>query len=157
MSEFWRNLSERERILVKVAAALGALLAVSQLILAPLSAWRADQKRDLAQAESLYTLVTQAAAASPAGAFAQSDASSLRAAVLQTAAEAGVQLNYVNVRADGAVETSAVLADPDTLFSWLDALRRDHGARVINADIAREPAQPSRVRAQLTLSGGGAG
>lgn len=149
---FWRNLSERERLLIMAAAGLLALFVALQLVVRPAADWRADQHRALEQAQGLYTLVNEAGARSPGVAQAAGDVqTSIRAALAQTASAAGVNLVYVNVRPDGAVDANLADVDPERLFNWLQSVERDYGARVVSADIVRERAQPGAVRAQLTF------
>ena len=155
MRSFWAGLSDRERVLIAVAGALAAMLALILLIIRPLNGWRADQASAAARSESVYVLVSEAAAASGA-VVAQGPARNasipIRNAVSQTAAQSGVNLNSYNVRPDGSVEANAAATDPAALFTWLGVLTADYGVSVDYADIAREQVDPALVRAQLTFS-----
>lgn len=152
MNNFWQNLSDRERMLVMVGGALALVLIVTQLIIAPINGWRADQRQRLEEAESLYRLVAEAAPR--AGAKAASDAdleTPLRSAISQSSSAAGVPLVYVNARGDNAVDANAASVDPALLFDWLQLLNRQYGVVVASADISRESGNPRVVRAQLSL------
>lgn len=150
---FWRNLSDRERLLIMIAAALFAVFVALQGIVRPVADWRADQTRALDEAQNLYALVTEAGARRSGGDPAKSEAQTpIRTALAQSASSAGVNLVYVNVRADGAVEANIAAVNPENLFAWLQAVERNYAARVVSADIAREQDQASMVRAQLTFA-----
>lgn len=151
--EFLRNLSNRERLLILIAAGLVALFIALQGVVRPIAGWRADQDRALNEAEGLYELVNEAGAQSAGAAFAAGDSETpIRNALAQSASSAGVNLVYVNVRPDGGVDANIASVSPDRLFVWLQLVERNYGARVVTADIAREQSQPSMVRAQLTFA-----
>jgi type II secretory pathway component PulM len=150
--EFWRKLSERERMLLLAAAAMVGIFLFFQGLVSPIMNWRAEQERAFERAEGLYELVKEAASRA-SGAAASGDAETpIRNAITQSASRAGVSLVYVSARPSGEVDTTASQADPADLFAWLQGLEQDYGVRVVIADIAREQSQGSLVRAQLTLA-----
>ena len=153
MIDAWRDLSERERALILVAAGLAALFVLSQFVLMPINAWRTDQSRNRASAENLYEIVAEAAAvAGDAPADAPKKANiPVRNAVTESARAGGVNINFVSARDDGSIETSTPSASPERLFVWLESLRADYGVSVAYADIAREEGGVNTVRARLVL------
>ncbi|MEO1251888.1 MAG: type II secretion system protein GspM [Pseudomonadota bacterium] len=152
MTEFWRNLSERERLLISVGGALAALFLVLQFVVSPVANWRADSRQALASAKGLYEIVAEAAARSDGAGPSQSDVPALRNALTQTAGAADVTLVFVNIRPDGVVDATVATTQPQALFDWMAQLRKDYGARVVSADIAREAGEPSLVRGQLSFA-----
>lgn len=151
--QFWRNLSDRERLLVIIAGVLFAIFIAFQAVAAPVVNWRAAQRRALDEAHSVYELVTLAGAQAAGAAAQDGDVDTpARNALAQSATAAGVNLIYVNVRPDGAVDANAAGVSPEALFAWMQAVERDYGLRVVSADIAREQDQASMVRAQLTFA-----
>ncbi len=150
--QFWKNLSDRERLLIAAATVLLAIVVVVAGVVSPIVNWRADQQQALNQAQGVYELVTQAGARGGRGTSASQSSTPMRNVMTQSASAAGVSLVYVNVRQDGAVETNASPVDPAILFAWMQSLEREYGARVVSADIAREQGQAALVRAQLVFA-----
>ena len=156
MADFWRNLSDRERMLILGGAVIFALFVLIEGVAAPVMGWRADQRRSLERAQNDYELVAEAAGRAGGQATPSGDLDApIRNAIAKSASASGVNLIYVNVRPDGAVEANAAQVDPENLMVWLQAVERDYGARVTAADIAREQADPTKVRAQMTFARGG--
>ncbi|MEZ5897483.1 MAG: type II secretion system protein GspM [Parvularculaceae bacterium] len=152
MNEFWTKLSERERIMVGVGGAVVAAFVLIQFILVPIIGWRDEMGRKRDNAIAFYEVVARASAlAGAAGASAGADTSTpVRNVVSQSAARAGVELNFVNQRPDDGVDVNAS-AEPAALYAWLAALESEHAIAVAVADIARESGEDGKVRAQLTL------
>ncbi len=159
MQDIFASLSERERRLVLGGGAIALVLILAQLIISPIANWRADRREAAAQAEGLFTIVSQAAAvAGDAAPTAPRAATPIRNALTSSAQTHGVSLSSFNVRDDGLVEANADLTDPASLFSWLAALEVEYGIKVTYADIAREQSDEARVRALLRFSrSGGSG
>lgn len=153
MERFWRDLSDRERLLILIGGGLAVLFVVLQLVLSPVLSWRADQRRDMAAARNLYELVAEAAPLGiAANASAGTGAGPARNVVSQSATQAGVTIVFINARGDRAVDVNISAASPDALFQWLSVLRSEYNIVVDTADIARETGNPQTVRAQLTMS-----
>lgn len=154
MMDAWRDLSDRERILIAVAGVLAVLFVVLQFVIAPMSDWRRDQTRKLRGAESLYEIVAEAAAFAGGGRASNGAAKAgapIRNAVTDSANAAGVNINFVNARPDGSIETSAPSANPDRVYAWLEMLRDDYGVFVAYADIARDEGGVNTVRARFVF------
>ena len=151
MNEFWKRLSDREKLAVGVGAAIAGVVIILQLILSPVLGWRAEQAEQRQRAEDLYRLVTQASgSAGIAAGEAGADMSTpILNALTTTTGEFSITVNYRNARGDGAVETN-VTAPADKIFDWLRALDKRFGVTVASADIARGAAG-EEVQAQLTL------
>lgn len=142
-------------MLIAVAGGLAALLGVILLIIRPIGGWRDDQISDLNRAESTYEMVAEASAIGGGATSArggQDAQSPINSILSRTAAQASVNLTGYNPRPDGAVEASAAETDPAALFAWLGQLESEYGVRIDYADVLREQADPSLVRAQMTFS-----
>jgi type II secretory pathway component PulM len=153
MNAFLDRLSERERLFVMAGGVVVALVALLQFAFFPLARWRGDMAERRANAEALYLLVAEAGAARGGAAAATASpkaAVPVRNAIADAAKAEKVELSYLNVRPDGAVEANAAGAS-DALYRWLGALGREYGVVVATADIARDQ-NGSGLRAQLTLS-----
>ena len=153
MSNFWRNLSDREQVFVLAGGAVLALFIVVQFVIAPLIDWRSNQLSRVSQAESGFDLVVEAASRAGAASPGNKDLDTpVRNAVSQTASSGGVNLVFVNQRPDGSVEASLEDADPNALFDWLVLLDNRYGVKTVTADIAREQGDETLVQARLTFS-----
>ena len=157
MKAFWEGLSARERLLFQVAGGLAAALLFSLVILRPFNEWQAAQRKALQRAEGLYEIVVEAAAFSGNKSIEDAGTGPIRNAVTATASSLGVELVFVNVRPDGAVEANAAPSQPSRLFQWLDILSRDHGFEITYADLVRDQSDQSLVRGRLILARKGAG
>lgn len=150
MKDFWKRLSDREKLFVGVGGAIAAVVIMLQLVLSPILGWRESQALERQRAEDLYRLVSQASVAGEAGGGEGADISTpILNALTQTTGEFSITVNYRNARGDGAVETN-VTAPADKIFDWLRALNVRFGVTVAMADIARS-ASGEEVQAQLTL------
>ncbi|MEM6413999.1 MAG: type II secretion system protein GspM [Pseudomonadota bacterium] len=154
MFEAWRDLSDRERILISIAAVLAVLLVILQFIVSPIYNWRETQERKLRSSENLYELVAEASAVAGGVQSAETAPKAnvpIRKAVTDSAKSSGVNITFVNARDDGTIETSTPSANPDRLYAWLEKLRSDYGVGVAYADIARDRNGLDAVRARIVL------
>jgi general secretion pathway protein M len=151
MTQWWQDLSARERMLVAVAGALAALLLVSLGVVRPLADWRADAERKARSARDAYQLTAAAAAVSGDGGAQESAGARtpLREAVLASANAAGVELIRIGSEQNGQIEIQAAQAPGDTLFGWFAVLEGRYGVTVAFADMTR--AEAGRVNAQLLV------
>ncbi len=155
MGNFWNNLSERERLLLRVAGVLAAVLFLVLLVVRPINGWRSEKEADVNRAANTYEMVAEAAAASGGASSSKAvrDAQTPIAAIISTtAAGANVSLNAYNGRPNGTVEATITATQPPFLFEWMGMLETEYGLQVEYADIAREQTDPALVRAQLTFS-----
>ncbi|MEL6359785.1 MAG: type II secretion system protein GspM [Pseudomonadota bacterium] len=156
MTEFWTQLSDRERQLIIAGAGVALFFVVVQFVVMPLLDWRKDRLAAAESAESTYDLVVEAASRKP---VAQSSTASnpnaskpIRNVLSETATQSGVNLIYVNVRPDGAVDANATNVDPATLFAWFSSMEAGFDVRLLRADISREQSSPGTLRAQMTFT-----
>ena len=151
MRDFWKDLSERERLLIMIGGGLAVVFVVLQLVIAPAFNWRSDARQRMNSAESLYELVAEAAPRGGASTTVE-DGEPVRNVVSQSAAGAGVTIVYINARTDSAADANIASTSPSALYDWLAGLQNQHNIVVDNADIARDSGNPEVVRAQLSLS-----
>lgn len=151
MKAWWSGLSAREQGLIAVAAALGALLLLTQIVIRPVVGWRSATAQRAEQAESGYRLVAQAAALAPTSTKASAEISAANA-LTETARRMNVNLNFVNEHPDGSIEFQAGPVDAERAFALFAALERGFAVRAIAVDMARSPESPHLVRLQATLS-----
>ena len=114
--------------------------------------WRRDAALTAKARETEFRLVADAAGAAAEGGAADGAQTPVRNALTEAAAQAGVDLVFVNARDDGSVETQITSAAPEKLFAMIESLEGRYGVRVAAADIARAADGAADVRAQLTLS-----
>lgn len=159
MTRLWHDLSERERLLIVVAAVLAGLVLLFQLGARPLLDARAEAVR--AHEAALATLgeIADKAARLDAlrarrGTAATPDAAATRLIVGRTAQARGIAIVRLTPEPDGALGLWIENADSATLFAWLVELGHEHGVDVVRADIAATGDAGLQVR--LRLAGGGA-
>jgi len=137
MSEWWRDLSSRERLLIAIAGVLAGVLFISLAIISPLEGWRDDAARKAKSARDGYELTAAAAAVSGDRKSSGASATPLRQAVIGTAGAAGVELVRIGAENNNQLEIQLAPANPETLFNWFTELQANHGVRVVFADITR--------------------
>ncbi len=153
MSAFWRNLSDRERLLILVAAAVIGVGVFYFAIVNPVLGWRESAERRAVAAERNFELVRQAAARRPA-----SDKSAnvdkqtpARVVMARTDSDFGFRLTQYNELPGGDVTATIDDVSAEAVFAWISALEKRYAIVVISANIARDNDDPSLVRAQFTL------
>ncbi|MEO1136183.1 MAG: type II secretion system protein GspM [Pseudomonadota bacterium] len=138
MTDWWRDLSGRERGMLLVAAALAGILVLSLGIFRPLAEWRAGAEDDARLARDGYELTAAAAAVAGGAASETVDAQApLRQVFVSTASAAGIELVRIGSESNGQIEIQIAPVSGDVLFSWLAGLEAQHGVRIAFADIAR--------------------
>lgn len=138
MSEWWHDLSARERLLLTVAGALVGVLLLSLGIFQPLVDWRAEAHRDVRSARDAYELTAAAAAVSSSTSTPSAGTETpLRQAVLESAGAAGVELIRIGTETEGRLEIQVAPADGSEIFGWLGVLNSHYGVTVAFADITR--------------------
>jgi len=153
MKAYWQNLTERERLIVTIGAAIIGLGLFFLAVVNPLNSWRDNAERRSAAAERNFGMVRQAAMR---GGSAQVSANAdtqtpVRNVLSETASSLGFPLSSYNPLPDGNVTASVNSVGADQLFNWIGELERRYGITVVSADIAREADNPDLVRVQLTL------
>lgn len=150
MKSWWAGRTKRERVILGAGGIFVSALVLAQATLAPLLAWRVDAQAGARAAEDGYRMVAQAGA-SPGPAISPS-AAPVRNVINETAAALQIDLTFVNVRPDGAVDLQAGPTPPERLFQFLSKLEREHGVKVQTADIARASDDPDQVMVQAALA-----
>lgn len=139
MNAWWSELSQRERILIFIAAGLLSVLFVSVLIVQPLTEWRQSAAANAERARDNYQLVaTAAATAKEGGDQAQRGAVPLRQAVIGSAAAANIELVRIGAELNSQIEVQPALTDGETLFGWFGVLENEYGVTVSFADISHD-------------------
>jgi type II secretory pathway component PulM len=150
MNAWWANRTARERLLLALGAGLIGFFALAQATLVPLIKWRSGAAARADAAEARYQLVARSAAiATPVKA---ASAEPVRNVLNALAAALDIELTFVNALPDGSVELQAGPAAPDRLFDLFLRLEREHGVKVVSADLSRSSEDADLVRAQATLA-----
>lgn len=150
--EWWRGRSTREQTLLLALAGLAAAMLLYAAAFSPALAYREQSAQRAQTRETEFRLVANAARLASDGSSAPGAQTPVRNALTDVAAQAGVELIFVNARADGAVEAQIGAAAPEKLFQMIETLERQYAVRVVAADIARVSDGAADVRAQLTLA-----
>lgn len=152
---WWADLSDRERIILRIGAVVVVFCLFFLVIWAPMANWRDDARADAQNAARSFSVVRAAAEKSPKPS--ESDRlrvdlkTPARSAVLNSSARVGFDLNSINQQSNGDIAVSAVEADPEMVLAWIAQLQRQYGMSVIKADLAREQSNRALVRVQLTV------
>lgn len=155
MSDWWRNLAERERRLL-AGGALAALLMLGYgFVWAPLHDARDDWRRRAEAADASLQWMRAAVdrlAQQPLRSAPVADGRSLLARVDEGARQAGLGAVLLRVEplAAGRVRAHFQAAPFDQLMDWLQPLGREHGVRVEELSVQRA-AGVGLVDARLTL------
>ena len=158
MSDWWRGLEDRERILLAVAGVLTALVLLLQLILMPVFEQRRVLQADLERASDRLDRIEKAylqgralgaGSAADTGEVISEDA--FKAAITQSAREKGLSITRLQ---SGATTIGVMIeqADPRLAFFWLEDLERRVGAAIVSLSV--EQATGDRVRINVELSRG---
>jgi type II secretory pathway component PulM len=138
IAAFWRQRSRRERVYLVVMLAALAAFAYWFALVAPLRALAANAERRhvAAQAEQVAfpgvlaeLALRRGAAAGPVQA----------AALVQSAAAAGIAVSADDTSAAGRVVLRLEGVPPQALFAWLAQLRSDQGLAPTRATLGRGP------------------
>ena len=139
MTEWWRDLSRREQILLMIAGALFVLFFLSFAVVRPIAQWRGDAAQRADQARDGYELVASAAAIGGGEASPAARASTpLRQAITASASAARIDLVRIGAEANGQIEVQPQPVDGEQLFQWLAALETRYGVTVAFADMSRD-------------------
>ncbi|MEM9495946.1 MAG: type II secretion system protein GspM [Pseudomonadota bacterium] len=139
MTDWWNNLSERERVIVGGAGAVAALVLLFQFLVVPVNGWRTDAAASAERAQQGYRLATNAASV---GASAQKTPAArndtpLRQALTQSAAAAGIDLVRLGAEVGGQIEVQPAPLSPDLLYEWIATLQSRYGVAIAFADVSR--------------------
>ncbi|MBI3898578.1 MAG: type II secretion system protein M [Gammaproteobacteria bacterium] len=155
ISNYWRGLSARERLLVGIGGGVAVILLFYVLLLAPLQKDLNRLRVEVPRAQEQLTWmrtqanrIQQLRAATPAAV----PGGSLLSFVEQSAQSYGVQQNMKRMEPQGANAVSVALDGVtfNNLLSWLSHLHKQGGVRVDNGSLEPQSA-PGVVNARLVL------
>lgn len=159
MTDWWRALTRRERLLIAGGLALVLLLSGYLLVWEP---WQqrlqtlrgnvAALRQDLAWMRRAASRLQQIETTAPTGSDAESGVSlATRVDRLARTAGLGEALRRVEPQSDGSLQLWLDDAAFSTLLRWLSELRSHHGIAIGQAEFSRRDGD--RVNARLKLSG----
>lgn len=138
MTGWWRDLSQRERMLILIAGSLAGVLLVSLGLIRPLAGWRAGAEARAQSARDGYELTAAAAAvAGGAGEDAPRAQTPMRDALINSTRAAGIELVRLGTEADNQLEIQVEPVNGDVFFAWLAELENRYGLTVAVADVTR--------------------
>lgn len=138
MTAWWRDLSQRERMLILIAGALAGVLFLSLGVIRPIADWRAGAEARARTARDGYELTAAAAAVAGGAREAAPRAQTpIRDALITTAKAAGIELVRLGTQTDNQIEIQVEPVSGDVFFAWLAELENRYGLTVAVADVAR--------------------
>jgi len=156
MTEFWQNLTARERTMVTIAGALAILVFGYFALVRPLVAYERTSESALKRAQAVYQQIAQGAAEVEAARGTKPGRpgakESLRVAVAQTARDSGVAISRLQPGADGALTVWVESVPSAVFFRWLQELGSAHGIAPVKV-LAQKTSAEGRVRVQLEFRG----
>lgn len=136
---FWQQRTPRERVYLAVMGLSVGLFVYVFLLLAPLRAMAVEAERRHAVAQAAQAQFA-AVLAELAGRRAPPDAGADTAALLESAAAAGLVMTSDATAAAGRITLRFEAAPPQALFAWLAQVRERHGLPPLAATLRRGPA-----------------
>lgn len=133
MQDYWRSLTDRERLLIGIGAGVLALTLVYFLIARPLVAYRDDSERAYIAARGVFETVQQRAAQLAAieenstGERTAAQDVSLRVAASTAARQAGVTISRLQPSEDGTLTIWAEGVQSGQFYRWLQILAEERG------------------------------
>ncbi|MGH1420318.1 MAG: type II secretion system protein GspM [Hyphomonas sp.] len=159
MTDWWQNLTIRERGLIALAAIICGGFIFLQLIISPALKARTAKKIDVAgTAQMLDHLSHRGKSAGTSGsatsnAFKENlDPDSFRRAILDTANNRGLTITRVQMTDDGKVTVQLDDTPPQAVFAWLFDLKRTVGVEVSKATMSNVGS--NLVRSSFEFGGG---
>ncbi len=144
MQSWWLTLTIREKAMVAVGAGAAVLFILYQALIMPVGRWH---KQVLAQSDVAsvgYRQVILAAQRTGGGAGGEAagqpvfDAiTPLKSALASSASRAALIVSTTDGDEASGVRMTLAPAEPEKLYNWLDAVKRDYGAIVVEARISR--------------------
>ncbi|MEM7739747.1 MAG: type II secretion system protein GspM [Pseudomonadota bacterium] len=147
MRDLLDNLSERERVLVMVAAGLLVVVIVLFGIINPVHSYRDNARQRFVEAERMSALSGKIAQASQQT---QQSSGSLRSLVTQRARQRDLVIARI---ADADDSVDLVFSDEpyDAFFDWLQALTEEDGL-IVQEALVRPGSGPGSVNVRMTLA-----
>jgi len=156
MTEFWQNLTARERAVVAVAGVLTVLVVGYFMLVRPLADYEAESQRALARAKAVYQQIDAGAAEVEAARGTTQEkageTTSLRVAVAQSAREIGVAISRLQPGADGALTVWVESVPSPVFYRWLETLSAAHGIAPVKV-VAQKSSAGVQLRVQLEFGG----
>ncbi|MCI5043567.1 MAG: type II secretion system protein M [Aquisalinus sp.] len=155
MMSWWSGLSKREKLLLSIMGGLIAVLAVSLLIIRPVTDYNQQAGQNLTAAQNLSRMVDQAAIAASMQERASVTPESLRGVITRSAQQAG--LRWINIRTNQEEQSLTIsfsVAPAGDFFVWLQELQVQHGIIVREARLSDTRNNDGTIDASVTFAQG---
>lgn len=129
MLQQFRQLNEREQLMVAVLAALIAAIAVFVLVVNPVLTMRDNAVADYARARRLAAMTEGL----EAGAAETPDGRALRLVATELADRNGLVYTRINQAENGAIQIDLANAPYPAFYTWLEALDKEEDVVVVEA------------------------
>lgn len=158
MSDYWNNLTARERLLIGVAGGLTFLVLFYFLLIRPLNGYVAESEHAVARAQATYQQIAAGAAEISAirqdgGGAAPQATESPRVVVARTARDAGVAISRIQPGANEGLTVWVENVPSPLFYRWLQVMADQHGVAPSKV-IAQKSTSEGRLRVQLQFEGG---
>lgn len=161
MTEWWRNMAPRERLLIAIAGALTLIVIGWQFVLVPsltgkaeASARLADADRTLSRIQESYILKRASGAAAPTDARPRpANIDAFKASITASAADMGLAIARLQGNDPNSVRLIFEDADPRLVFVWLEDIQAKYSGEVTRFNM--EQAGSGLVRVNVDLVPGG--
>ncbi len=161
MTNWWKSMAPRERLLIAIAGILTCVVVGWQFVLVPSMAARAEAEarlneadRTLARIQERYGMQRALGAAAPTNARPTSASiEDFKAAVTGTAGNVGLAIARLQGNDSNSVRLVFEDVDPRLIFVWLESVQANHAGQVTRFNM--EQAGGGLVRASVDLVPGG--
>lgn len=158
MKSWWLSLSTREKAMVALGAVAAVLFVLYQALIMPLSRWHTEALAQSDAASVGYRQVILAAQRAGGGAGAEAagqpvfDAKTpLKSALASSASRAALIVSTTDGDEASGVRMTLAPADPEKLYNWLETVKRDYGAIIVEARISRARNNSELVQADRLI------
>lgn len=154
MSDWWNNLSQRERIMILVAGGLTSAFILVQLIVAPALSTAQSARLNVDRASRNLDIVSSLDAA-PAGQTQHSQSrfdnpDTFRKIILESANNTGLRVSRVQMSDENTVIVQLDDATEQLVFQWLLELKQSSGAETTRATMTQT--NDNRVRSSFEFA-----
>lgn len=158
MTDFWNNLTGRERLMLLIGGCVALVVLGYFAFLRPLVGYVSASEREVAAARATYERISAGAAevtaARERGAANNQRTANvpLRVAVSRAARGAGVAISRIQPAEDGGLTVWVESVSSPLMYRWINQLANSHGIAPAKV-IAQKSATEGRLRVQLQFEG----